>query len=114
MSDTNEFGSKRVDAPKPGFIVAPTVGQQRCGTCKYQTILGGPFGETPLCTEDKPQVSVLVTAWTIVPPGGGLGPAGGIQAAKVANEVRYPPAPNEFMCGRWKPRLANAVGEAVR
>jgi hypothetical protein len=107
----------RVDAPKQSMIVAPQVMAKRCGNCKHQTILGPPFGDTPLCTEEPPKVHVVVQAYGMVPPTGRPGDPfehGGMKAVGISNEVRYPPAPDNFTCSKWVPRLANALGEAVK
>ena len=98
------------------MIVAPTIDNQKCRNCKFQKALGGPFGPAKLCTEAPPRVTVLADAFAVIPPGSngiplgdnvaGNFPAGGLQVVHTRNEVRYPPAFDDWTCGRWKPRLA--------
>lgn len=110
-------GAVRVDGPKPGMILPPDTGRVRCGNCKFQQILGGAFGATPMCVEEPPKVHVLVNAWAVIPPTGRPNDPfekGGIQAASMSNEVRYPPAPDDFTCGHHKPRFMNTLGETIR
>jgi hypothetical protein len=110
-------GSVRVDAPKPGMILPADAHRARCSNCKFQQALGGAFGQTPMCVAEPPKVHVLVNAWAIIPPTGRPGDPfekGGIRAASMTNEVRYPPAPDDWTCGNHKPRFTNTLGEVIR
>ena len=47
------------------------------------------------------------------PQGNTAFPAGGMQLVNVRNEVRFPPAPDEWWCGEWKPRFLDSQGERL-
>ncbi len=117
MADTPAPAARvQIGQSARGQIVAPSIGAQRCANCKFQEALGGAFGDVKLCLEAPPQAFVVPDTYAIIPPGttnvsigDGLAanfPTGGLQVIHVRNEVRYPPAPDDFKCGRWKPRLA--------
>ena len=84
------------------MIVAARIGTQRCGNCKHQGAIEPEFvdpnTQTPLkmCLESPCTISCVFTF--VMGPQGITG-----QIQKIPS---YPPAPDHWTCGRWKPRFA--------
>ena len=102
-------------------LLVPKIGAERCGNCKFQRQPGGPFGDTFLCLRYPPVVAPIPDIERMIPPNAALAlpqgntpfPAGGMQLVNVRNEVRFPPAPDDWWCGEWKPRFLDSQGERL-
>ncbi len=78
------------------------IGTERCGTCKFQKHLPDtPYGNTPMCMRYPPaRVPIVITLPG--PPDAAGAPTMQVQ---VRHEMTIAPAPDNFGCGEWKPRV---------
>lgn len=97
-------------------LVAPVVKGQRCRGCKWQQVLGGQFGDAPMCVVGPLEVIIVPDVLATIPAGtmnhpigqglAGNFPTGGLQVVHTRTETRRPPAPDDYGCSKWTARLA--------
>lgn len=103
-------------------IVAPQIGAKRCGNCKHQQCFPD-FGDNKICTESPASVHLVPELFRAIPPKTALQtpegeqipfPNGGLQTVNWRTEVRFPPAPDHWTCGKWAPRFVDQDGNQLR
>lgn len=107
------------------MIANPTeiLAQHKCANCKSQrefdqrvfnpqlpaglpTVKGCTAG--PLCYTTCPDV------FAVIPPRTDPQlPEGGLRVVAIKNHLALQPAPDEFVCSQWSPRLAGPDGKAA-
>ncbi|MDE2096269.1 MAG: hypothetical protein KGL39_03420 [Patescibacteria group bacterium] len=103
------------DGMHGAVITVPKIGAQRCATCKFQGQLA-EWGDTKLCLAHPAGITaVWQYAINFI----------GLLARKVSRneevfqgnitkDAHFPPAPDHWWCGEWRPRFLNEAGDQLK
>jgi hypothetical protein len=92
-----------------GHIISADLAQKRCGNCKHQgtikEFIEPDSGKSQmLCLAHPPTATPLYTF--VLNPQGFRG--------NVVKNAGYPPAPDHWTCGEWRPRFEDPSGARIR